>query len=161
MFLKYSELPFFGGSIRCTPPKIGRKMGVHLIAQMQLTWLAGRGGQWWSRGFFFFLFSSSKTQVCLTVWCILQSKKYGTLGILFYFLIGDICTLQTGQNRELSCLTYKACSKGGGTSVDYQSFNLVTMIKSSFFSLVLILVPIFSYFTLRKFCIVISWKISS
>ena len=69
------------------PPKFGRKMGVRLIVQIYLTWLAGVGRAAVEQGFFiFFLFSSSKTQVCLMVQCVLQLKKKYSIS-LYYLLI--------------------------------------------------------------------------
>ena len=64
-------------TIRCTSsPKFGRKWRCVLQSECSLPGLMGGGVavEW----VFFFLFSSSKTQVCLMVQCVLQSEKYGT-----------------------------------------------------------------------------------
>ena len=79
-------LPYFFNYKMHSPPKLGRKMGVHLIVRMQLTWLTAMGEEGGSTavepGFFFFLFYSSKTQVRLMVWCVLQSEKCGNLWVI-------------------------------------------------------------------------------
>ena len=83
----------FFGLQNTFPLKFGRKMGVHLIVQTQLTWLAGgRRGLW--RSMFFPLFFSSKTQVRLMVRCVLQFEKYSSE------LIFDKGTKAIQQNKN-------------------------------------------------------------
>ena len=63
-------------TIRCTPhPQIWKERGGASYS-LNVAYLAHLGGwRWWSG--VFPLFSSSKTQVRVMVWCVLQSEKYG------------------------------------------------------------------------------------
>ena len=130
----FNQVPYFLDYKTHFPPKIWEENG-GVSYSPNIAYLAGGRGRGMEWGFSF-LFSSSKTQVCLMVRCILQSEKYGNsifswlqLSWNWLYEIKDemIIELKSVEQRSVSYIqpTGQTCTTACYMACDIKSFYML------------------------------------